>query len=75
MNLLHHSAAPTDANLVWGDLDEQGASNPRPMYFSQSRIDPNNDQRIYVLGVQLHILGRSILFPSRSRNHEDFLSS
>ena len=29
--------------------------NPRPMYFSQIRIDPTNDLRIYVLGVQLHI--------------------
>ncbi len=30
-------------------------TNPRPMYFSQIRIDPANDLRIYVLGVQLHI--------------------
>jgi len=29
--------------------------NPRPMYFSQIRIDPNDDKRIYVGGVQLHI--------------------
>ena len=29
--------------------------NPRPMYFSQIRIDPTNDLRVYVLGVQLHI--------------------
>ena len=27
-------------------------ANPRPMYFSQIRIDPNDDRRIYVLGVQ-----------------------
>ena len=27
--------------------------NPRPMYFSQVRIDPNNDQRIWVAGVQM----------------------
>jgi hypothetical protein len=31
------------------------STNPRPMYFSQVRIDPNNDLRIYVLGVQIHI--------------------
>jgi photosystem II stability/assembly factor-like uncharacterized protein len=29
--------------------------NPRPMYFSQIRIDPNDPQRIYVNGVNLHI--------------------
>ncbi len=27
--------------------------NPRPMYFSQIRIDPKDDQRVYVLGVRL----------------------
>src|SRR5262249_28747774 len=26
--------------------------NPRPMYFSQIRVDPTNDQNVYVLGVQ-----------------------
>ncbi len=29
--------------------------NPRPMYFSQIRIDPNEPQRIYVNGVNLHV--------------------
>ena len=29
--------------------------NPRPMYFSQIRVDPNDSQRIYVNGVNLHI--------------------
>jgi photosystem II stability/assembly factor-like uncharacterized protein len=29
--------------------------NPRPMYFSQIRIDPNDSQRIYVNGTNLHI--------------------
>jgi photosystem II stability/assembly factor-like uncharacterized protein len=28
--------------------------NPRPFYFSKIRIDPNDDQRVYVLGVQMH---------------------
>jgi photosystem II stability/assembly factor-like uncharacterized protein len=28
--------------------------NPRPMYFSQIRVDPTNDQNIYVLGVRLY---------------------
>ena len=29
------------------------AANPRPMYFSQIRIDPNNDQRIWLAGVTM----------------------
>jgi photosystem II stability/assembly factor-like uncharacterized protein len=28
-------------------------TNPRPMYFSQVRVDPNNDQRIWVAGVNM----------------------
>ncbi|HEX8904895.1 MAG TPA: hypothetical protein VF771_08660, partial [Longimicrobiaceae bacterium] len=29
--------------------------NPRPFYFSQIRVDPENDKRIYVLGFMLHV--------------------
>ena len=29
--------------------------NPRPFYFSQIRVDPENDQRVYVLGFALHV--------------------
>lgn len=29
--------------------------NPRPFYFSQIRVDPVNDQRVYVLGYLLHV--------------------
>ena len=29
--------------------------NPRPMYFSQIRIDPNDKSRIYVCGVDLYV--------------------
>lgn len=28
-------------------------NNPRPMYFSQIRIDPNNDQRLWIAGVTM----------------------
>jgi photosystem II stability/assembly factor-like uncharacterized protein len=28
---------------------------PRPFYFGQIRVDPNNDQRVYVLGLALHV--------------------
>ncbi len=29
--------------------------DPRPFYFSQIRVDPENDQRVYVLGFMLHV--------------------
>jgi photosystem II stability/assembly factor-like uncharacterized protein len=29
--------------------------NPRPFYFSQIRVDPENDQRVYLLGFALHV--------------------
>ncbi|HYU80952.1 MAG TPA: hypothetical protein VEK56_18330, partial [Vicinamibacterales bacterium] len=41
-----------DAGLTWKKMSN---TNPRPMYFSQIRVDPKNDLRVYVLGVQLHI--------------------
>ena len=41
-----------DAGLTWRRMSNV---NPRPMYFSQIRIDPTNDLRVYVLGVQIHI--------------------
>ncbi|MFN2446188.1 MAG: WD40/YVTN/BNR-like repeat-containing protein [Vicinamibacterales bacterium] len=41
-----------DAGLSWRKMS---SVNPRPMYFSQIRVDPNNDLRVYVLGVQIHI--------------------
>jgi photosystem II stability/assembly factor-like uncharacterized protein len=41
-----------DAGASWRKM---GATNPRPMYFSQIRVDPTNDLRVYVLGVQLHV--------------------
>jgi hypothetical protein len=39
-----------DKGRAW---TQKNTYNPRPMYFSKVRIDPNNDQRIYVLGVRL----------------------
>lgn len=41
-----------DAGQTWRMMSD---TNPRPMYFSQIRIDPTNDSRIYVLGVDLSI--------------------
>ncbi len=49
---------PTEGGLYRSD--DAGASwrkitdfNPRPMYFSQVRIDPTDDHRIWVLGVEI----------------------
>lgn len=39
-----------DAGRTWRKLN---AINPRPMYYSQVRLDPNDDDRIYVLGTYL----------------------
>ncbi len=39
-----------DAGQTWRKMSD---TNPRPMYFSQIRIDPMSDSRIYVLGVQI----------------------
>jgi photosystem II stability/assembly factor-like uncharacterized protein len=41
-----------DAGASWSKVS---SLNPRPMYFSQIRIDPTNENRIYVLGVTLHL--------------------
>ncbi len=40
-----------DRGLTWERMSD---TNPRPMYYSQIRIDPNNDQRIWVLGTRIH---------------------
>ena len=40
-----------DKGLTWERMSD---TNPRPMYYSQIRIDPNNDQRIWVLGTQMY---------------------
>ncbi|MBO0800435.1 MAG: hypothetical protein J2P31_16580, partial [Blastocatellia bacterium] len=36
-----------DKGASWKKMS---STNPRPMYYSKIRVDPNNDQRIYVLG-------------------------
>jgi photosystem II stability/assembly factor-like uncharacterized protein len=41
-----------DAGEHWARVNRL---NPRPFYFSQIRVDPTNDQRIYVLGFMLHV--------------------
>ena len=41
-----------DAGATW---TRTNALNPRPFYFSQIRVDPTNDQVVYVLGYALHV--------------------
>ena len=40
-----------DAGASWRKLS---ATNPRPSYYSQVHVDPNNDLRVWVLGPQIH---------------------
>jgi len=40
-----------DKGFSWKKMS---VTNPRPMYYSQIRIDPNNDQRIWVLGARMY---------------------
>jgi photosystem II stability/assembly factor-like uncharacterized protein len=61
-----------DAGASWAKMS---ATNPRPMYFSQIRVDPNNEQRLYVLGVQLHISddgGKNFRADGANKIHVDF---
>ncbi len=39
-----------DKGVTWTKM---GSTNPRPSHFSQIRIDPNNDQRIWIHGSSL----------------------
>jgi photosystem II stability/assembly factor-like uncharacterized protein len=41
-----------DAGATWA---RQSKLDPRPFYFSQIRVDPSNDKRVYVLGFMLHV--------------------
>ncbi len=48
---------------------------PRPFYFSQVRIDPNDERRLYVLGVSLHVSrdgGRTFRAETDSTVHADW---
>ncbi len=41
----------SDEGETWTRLN---SLNPRPMYFSQIRVDPNDNRNLYVLGISLH---------------------
>ena len=40
-----------DKGETWKKMSD---TNPRPMYYSQIRVDPLNDQRIWVLGGSMY---------------------
>lgn len=61
-----------DAGASWRKVS---TTNPRPMYFSQIRIDPQDASRIYVLGVSLHVSddgGKTFRDDGASKIHVDF---
>jgi photosystem II stability/assembly factor-like uncharacterized protein len=41
-----------DGGATWAKVNDLC---PRPFYFGQIRIDPNDPQRVYVLGIALHV--------------------
>jgi photosystem II stability/assembly factor-like uncharacterized protein len=50
-------------------------TNPRPMYFSQIRVDPNNDQRLWVAGVNMQYSedgGKTFVENRVTKIHVDF---
>ena len=54
---------------------KMSSTNPRPMYFSQIRIDPNDDKRIYVGGTQMHVSddgGKTFNNNGAEKIHVDF---
>jgi photosystem II stability/assembly factor-like uncharacterized protein len=71
------NAAPTgmyrsdDAGATWRKVNN---ANPRPMYFSKVRIDPNDPEVVYLGGVDLHQTldgGKTVNTAAASRIHSD----
>jgi len=61
----------TDAGATWTRVNN---ANPRPMYFSQVRIDPNDADVVYLGGVDLHQTldgGKTMNTQAASRIHSD----
>ncbi len=61
----------TDAGKTWTKVNN---ANPRPMYFSQVRIDPNDSNVVYLGGVDLHQTldgGKTMDTSAASRTHSD----
>ena len=60
-----------DAGATWRKVN---SANPRPMYFSQLRIDPTNADRVYLGGVGMHMTidgGKTIETDAAKVIHDD----
>ena len=60
-----------DAGATWRKVNN---ANPRPMYFSQVRVDPNDPDVVIYGGVDLHMTtdgGKSVNTAQASKIHSD----
>jgi photosystem II stability/assembly factor-like uncharacterized protein len=60
-----------DKGETWTKMSD---TNPRPMYYSQIRIDPQNDQRIWVMGARMYFSddgGKNFVTDLVTRIHGD----
>lgn len=61
-----------DFGTSWRKLNDL---NPRPFYFSKIRVDPTDDQRLWVLGIPLFVStdgGKTFRADGAPRVHSDF---
>jgi photosystem II stability/assembly factor-like uncharacterized protein len=61
-----------DKGFSWTRMS---ATDPRPSYYSQVRIDPNNDQKVWVLGAPLYLSedgGKTFREDRWPKIHSDF---
>ncbi len=61
-----------DKGFTWTRMSD---TNPRPSYYSQIRIDPNNDRKLWVLGAPLYMSedgGKTFREDRWAKIHSDF---
>jgi photosystem II stability/assembly factor-like uncharacterized protein len=61
-----------DAGASWKKVNDLC---PRPFYFGQIRVDPSDENRVYVLGVTLHVStdgGQTFKSQTETGVHDDF---
>ena len=59
-----------DKGKTWKKLNDLC---PRPFYYGQIRVDPNDDKRVYVLGIAFHVSddGGKTFVSAQTRTHGD----